>query len=132
MIPFLYKEKGLIFFLIIYTATPTPKPTSAPAPNPRIRLVDGPNNMEGRAEFWNGTWGTVCDIGFVPRDWPSVFCRELGFGDAENATYVKVRNSFLGLRTFYNFHYHFDIAYNYQRHTSNLWRMKCHICDSQI
>ena len=44
-----------------------------------IRLVGGQTPFEGRVEvLYNGSWGTVCDDFFNPRD-GIVVCRELGY-----------------------------------------------------
>ena len=44
-----------------------------------VRLVDGPNERQGRLEVCNlGQWGTVCDDGFTDFGAKTV-CRELGF-----------------------------------------------------
>jgi len=59
--------------------------TSTSTTGPIVRLVGGPGPYEGRAEFLNpkiGAWGSICDVAFVKQGWPSVTCRDLGFGFA--------------------------------------------------
>ena len=44
-----------------------------------VRLVDGPDNTQGRFEVNVGNeWGTVCDVGFEDVD-AQVACLSLGF-----------------------------------------------------
>ena len=44
------------------------------------RLVDGPNELEGRLEvYYNSSWGTVCDDGFTDAA-ARVVCYTLGYG----------------------------------------------------
>ena len=44
-----------------------------------IRLVDGPNDFEGRVEIcFGGVWGTVCDD-LWDRRVAEIVCQQLGF-----------------------------------------------------
>jgi len=48
----------------------------------QVRLVDGPNTIEGRVEVGrNNVWGTVCDDNWGIEE-ASTFCRMLNFGGA--------------------------------------------------
>ncbi|XP_038049732.1 uncharacterized protein LOC119723239 [Patiria miniata] len=52
-----------------------------------LRLVNGVSNNTGRLEiYFNGQWGTVCDDGWS-LDEATVVCRQLGLGDAQEATH---------------------------------------------
>jgi len=45
-----------------------------------VRLVDGPNELEGRLEvYYNSSWGTVCDYGFTDVE-AKVVCAMIGYG----------------------------------------------------
>ncbi|XP_038061130.1 deleted in malignant brain tumors 1 protein-like [Patiria miniata] len=52
-----------------------------------MRLVNGASTTAGRLEvYFNGQWGTVCDDGWS-LDEATVVCRQLGLGDAQEATH---------------------------------------------
>ena len=45
---------------------------------------------EGLAELYkNGHWGTLCDHNLNRCSWPSVYCRQFGFIEAEKAVRAK-------------------------------------------
>ncbi|XP_071831062.1 scavenger receptor cysteine-rich type 1 protein M160-like isoform X3 [Apostichopus japonicus] len=58
--------------------------TCLPWENGDIRLADGHMNIEGRLEYFNGEWGTVCDDKWDIQD-ANVACRQLGFSKAKAA-----------------------------------------------
>eukprot|EP00057_Strongylocentrotus_purpuratus_P005597 XP_003731346.1 PREDICTED: deleted in malignant brain tumors 1 protein-like [Strongylocentrotus purpuratus] len=51
----------------------------------QVRLASGSNDVEGRVVvMYEGSWGTICDVGWDLRD-ARVVCRMLGFGGALDA-----------------------------------------------
>ena len=63
-----------------------------------LRLIDGSIPGKGRVElFFNGSWGTVCDVFWDNLD-AKVVCRQLGFSDVgaigltADAYFVSIRN----------------------------------------
>ena len=55
-----------------------------------MQLVGGQSAGEGRAEVYrNGAWGTVCLDNLRRDNFPTVFCKDLGYDRAEAVTYAK-------------------------------------------
>ena len=56
--------------------------------NGDLWLVDGTSDREGRLEMcYNYQWGTVCDD-YWTQSSTNVACRELGFYDGANGSYI--------------------------------------------
>lgn len=79
--------------LIQATSSVSQEHTPAPKEND-IRLAYGAYADEGRAEmFRDGEWGTICDNAFAPAGWPSLFCKQLGWVQAETAIKMSRRRA---------------------------------------